>query len=232
MYSKVRHILPEPKLVYEDLPGVDGEYDFSDVNPDGRTMYKPFVEEITFTLLENDSTAFRQKSRQIASWLACGEKVLVYEDEPNVYYLARVVNRLDIENQLVKVKAFTAQFKCKPFGYAFTEDTFTLNSIIEQDEMEIDNQGTYVKPIITIQGSFTTLVLTILEKTLTYNEALSNAEIVIDCEKMSCIKDGAINKNNKLSGSFLVLENGTNFLQISGTGLNCDISVTFRQRFL
>ena len=36
MFSRNRPILPEPKLVAEDIPGMDGEYDFS--VDDGETI--------------------------------------------------------------------------------------------------------------------------------------------------------------------------------------------------
>ncbi len=231
MRSKVRHILPEPKTAFEDLPGVDGEYDFTDVNPDGRTKYKPFTEEIVFSMIEANSAAVRVKAKQVADWLACGEQQLIYEDEPDVYYLARVINRMDIENQLIKLKTFTAQFKCRPYGFALSEVSETYSGIVAPENKVISNPGIYVKPKITITGSFTTLTLTVGTKTLSYSEALSAAEIVIDCDDMSCIKDGSTNKNNKLSGSFFELENGNNTLEIGGTGLNCDVTVSFRPRY-
>lgn len=232
MYSKVRHILPEPKLVYEDIPGTDGEYDFSEVNPDNRTKYKPFTEEITFSIIELNSTAIRIKAREIAKWLSCGEQKLIYDDEPNVYYLARIINKLDIENQLIKLKSFTALFKCRPYGYALNELSESFEGIIIGESQIINNPGTYVKPVITITGTFSTLTLTLVDKTLTYSDAINEAEIVIDCENMSCVKDEYINKNNKLSGEFFEFENGNNILEIDGTNLNCNVEVRFRPRYL
>ena len=230
MQSKVRHILPEPKTVYEDLPGVDGEYDFSEVNPDGRTKYKPFVDEIGFTIIAANAAAVRVKAHEIASWLACGEKQLQYDDDPGKYWLARVINKLDIESQLVKLKSFTAQFKCQPLGYGLTEIDETYTGIVAAADKVIANPGTFVKPKITITGTFTTLTLSCGGKTLTYSEAIAGATIVID--NFHCIKDGSINVGSKLSGNFFEFVNGNNTLSIGGTGLNCSITVSFRPTYL
>ncbi len=230
MYSNNRNILAEPKTVYEDLPGVDGEYDFSEVNPDNRTKYKPFVDEITFTIVATNAAAVRTKSHAIAEWLACGEKQLSYDDDPGRYWIARVINKLDIESQLIKLKSLTVQFKCQPFAYAneLVEEIFA--DIIAPADKTISNPGTFVKPKITITGTFTTLTLACGGKTLTYSDAIAGATIVID--NMQCIKDGSINVGSKLSGSFFEFVNGDNILAIGGTGLNCAVTVTFRPQYL
>lgn len=230
MYSKVRNILPEPKTVYEDLPGVDGEYDYSDVNPDGRTKYRPFVDEIGFYLIEPNAAAVRTKAHQIAAWFACGESQLKYDDETGLYWIARIINKLDVESQLVRLKGFTAQFKCQPFAYGDSLVEAEYTGIVAPSDKVISNPGTFVKPKITITGSFTTLTLACGGKTLTYSEAIAGATIVID--NFHCIKDGNINKGNKLSGSFFEFANGNNTLSIGGTGLNCTVAVSFRPQYL
>jgi predicted phage tail component-like protein len=230
MLSKRRNILPEPVIITEELPGMDGDYDYSNVNPDGRTKYKPFVDEIEFSFIEKNPANVRTKAHSIASWLACGESQLMYDDDPGKYWLARIINKLDIESQLVRLKSFTAQFKCQPYGYAVDEVQEVYEGIAAPVDKVIANPGTYVKPKITVTGSFTTLTLTCGGKTLTYSEAINGATIVID--NMQCIKDGAINVGNKLSGSFFEFVNGDNTLSIGGTGLNCSITVSFRPRYL
>lgn len=226
--SRVRNILPEPFIAVEEIPGMDGDYDFSEVNPDSRTKYKPYVDEITFSIIEPDSDAVIDKAREIADWLACGQAQLIYDDDPSVYRIARIINKLSIEAQLIKLRTFTAQFKCQPLAFAINEIQTTFENITAAAEKTVANPGTYVKPKITVTGSFTTLVLTCGSKTLTYSEAISGSTLVIDFEKMSCIKDINTNKSAKLSGSFFEFVNGNNVLSIGGTGLNCDVTVSFR----
>jgi predicted phage tail component-like protein len=231
MFSKNRPILAEPKIITEDISGTDGEYDFSAVNPDNRITYKSVVDEIEFSFADKSMANVRAKAHTIAQWLACGEAQLSYDDDLNKYYLAKVTNKLDLENQMVRLRKFTANFR-HGFAYATTETTVTYTNITTAVDKVIANPGTYVKPKFTITGTFTTLTLTCGGKTLTYSEAIAGATLVIDCDKMTCIKDGTINMSNKLSGSFFEFANDNNTLTIGGTGLNCTVAVNFRPQYL
>lgn len=227
MFSKNRPILPEPKIIAEELPGADGDYDYSTVNPDGRVKYKPVIYEIEFSFADKSMANVRTKAHAVAAWLACGEKALSFDDDSGKYWLAKVVNKLDLENQMIALRKFTVQFKCQPYAYGTTEETHTYATA---GSKTINNPGTYVKPKFTITGTFTTLTLSCGGKTLTYSEAIAGATIVID--NFHCIKDGAINAGNKLSGSFFEFANGNNALVIGGTGLDCSIVVSFRPVYL
>ena len=153
MFSRNRPILPEPKLVAEDIPGMDGEYDFSAANPDGEVKYKPRMQDIDFTLKERNPTRLRVKANQIAAWLACGEKELIFDDEPDKFYLATVSNKLDLDNQILSIKKFTVHFKCRPFKYGLhlegsdIWDTFNFEEDALQ-ETEFDVSGTKALKII------------------------------------------------------------------------------------
>lgn len=230
MFSRNRPILPEPKLYVEDIPHRDGELDFSAVNPDGRVKYKPVTFEIGFYFIEKNMTNVRAKAHQIALWLACGEAQLRFDDDPGKYWLARVVNKLDLENEIVRLRQFVVQFKCHPFAFDDNETVVVFEDITDPTNQEINNPGTYVMPKIKVMGSFTKLILTCSGKTLSYNDAIENAEIVID--NFHCIKDGSINVGNKLSGQFFEFANGSNTLSIGGEDLNIDVTVSFRPVYL
>lgn len=225
MFSKNRPILPEPKIVTEDIQNMDGEYDYSSVS--GRVRYKPVTDEIEFFFAEKNMSNVRAKAHQIAAWLASGEAQLIYDDDPTIYYLAMVVNKLDLENQIIRARKVTVQFKRRPFGYGLTEES---HSYTTAGSKTINNPGTFVMPKFTVTGSFTTLTLSCNGKTLTYSEAIEGASIVID--NMQCIKDGNTNKNNVLSGEFFEFANGNNSLIIGGTGLDCTVTVSFRPQYL
>lgn len=248
MFSKDRPLLPEPKIITEDAPGIDGELDYSSVNPDGETKYKDRPLEIEFTLKEPDPRYLRIKAREIAAWLACGEKQLVFDDEPDKFWLARVANRLDLENQIVSLKRFTIQFKCRPFAYwgqttdnLILDSDILLDSDIRLDEeysfsitgvttVEVNNVGTRdTKPVIEVTGQFTTLAITVNGKTMTYNEALSSGTLRVDCEHMQ-VAIGSTNKTNAVN-DFIKIPVGINEVQIGGTGLNCTVSFIFRPQF-
>jgi predicted phage tail component-like protein len=230
MRSKNRPILPEPKIVAEDIPHRDGELDYSAVNPDGRVKYKPVTFEINFAFVERSMANVRTKAHSIAAWLSCGEAQLSFDDDTGKYWMAKVVNKLDIENEMISLRNFTVQFKCHPYAFATSETTVTYEDIIAPVDKVINNPGTYVLPKITVTGSFSTLTLSCDGKTLTYSEALDESEIVID--NFHCIKDGNINKGNKLSGQFFEFANGNNTLSIGGTDLDIDVTVSFRAQYL
>jgi predicted phage tail component-like protein len=116
MESKNRPIMPEPKIIVEEAAGTDGDYDYTDSNPEGRTKYKPLPHDIGFSLKERDMAVLRIRAHEIANWLACGEQQLIYDDETAVFYLARVINKLDLENQIVALRRFNVQWKCRPSG--------------------------------------------------------------------------------------------------------------------
>lgn len=251
MLSKNRPILPEAKEVVEDIPGMDGEHDYSTANPDDELKYKSRTPEITFNFDRNkinwrDPRVIRQAARKVAAWLGCGEKVLVFDDEADKQELAKVSNKLDLENQIESGRPFTVNFKCRPFPCQIdSAETIILDSSILLDSdirlddayqfvvtgnatVEVNNFGTHsVKPVIEIVGTFTTLSITVAGKTLNYTEAVSNKTITLDCALLQ-VKDGATNKNNAMTGDFLTLPVGVNSVQISGTGLNCTVTFKFR----
>ena len=251
MFSKNRPIFPEPKIIVDEVAGTDGDYDFSECNPEGRAKYKPRPHDIEFSLRERDPAMVRIKAHEIASWLACGEQQLIYDDETAVFYLARVANKLDIENQILSVKRFTVQWKCRPYalsvvksdeqiqfgqglmlGYGYKLDMVpTVYVINEAKTLNVYNPAMHVKPLIRITGSLTNISFSANGKTLTYGAALASETVEIDCSKQHAVK-GATNVNNNITGDYLEFANGDNTLQISGTGLNCTVSLIFRYLYL
>lgn len=251
MLSKNRPILPEPKIIVDEVPHMDGDYDYSECNPESRTKYKPRTHEIEFSLKERDPALVRIRAHEIANWLACGEQQLIYDDETAVFYLARVQNKLDLENQIVSVKRFTVQWKSRPFAFSVIESTDQLQfgqglmlgygyrldmvplvfEVTGAKTLNVYNPGSHVKPLIRITGSLTNISFTVNDKTLTYEAALTNDTVDIDCSKAQAIK-GTENVNNDVSGDYIEFGNGDNTLQITGTGLNCTVSLICRYLYL
>ncbi|MDP4092601.1 MAG: phage tail family protein [Bacillota bacterium] len=249
--SKNRPVSPEPKTVYEELPGMDGDYDFSEANPDGRVKYKARPIDLECSFLQRNMTYLRIRAHEIAAWLDCGEMPLIFDDETAAYYLARNSNKLDLETQIARFGRFTLSFKCRPFafsvvnsneqikfgqglicGYGYRLDMVpTIYPISGPTVLNVYNPGRYVKPIIHINGSCTTLTITSGSKSLSYNKPLVNSELIIDCSNPMASING-INVNNDLSGEYIEFGNGDNALQISGTGLNFTLTLDFRYLYL
>jgi predicted phage tail component-like protein len=253
MRSKNRPILPSPKIITEEVMGADGSLDFSDANVDGRTKYNDRIITVNFSIIESSSAVLHARARDIARWLNCGEKLLVFDDQTMVYYLARVNNKIDLEKQIVSLQEFTVQFKCRPFMYSFI-NSLTENlqlgqglqlgyglrfdmkpatfSISENTDITVYNAGDYVKPTFKITGTADIISLTCNGKTLTYNvPLLAGKELIIDSEKYTATLNGEL-VNNNMTGSFFELENGNNTINVSGENLDIDLDVIFKYRYL
>lgn len=216
MFSKNRPVLPEPKIVAEDMPCMDGEYDFSAANPDGEVKYKPRVLEIDFVLKEPDPRWLRVKSNRIAAWLACGEQQLIFDDEPDKYYLAMVANKLDLDNQIVTIKRFTAQFRCRPFKFGVSLvgeeawDTFNFEEDVLQDT-EFDVVDSLTVTIINVGRSVVPVINTDANMSITVSGNIYNL----------------VPGDNKFYD--LKFVNGENQISITGTG---HIKFIFRKEVL
>jgi predicted phage tail component-like protein len=250
MYSPSRPF-PEPKIVSEDMATMDGELDFTEANPQGRTLYKPVTHEIELRMIEMELAKVRSKAHKIAMWLLCGEKPLIYDDKSGVYYLARVINKLDLERELIQLRKITVQFKCRPFAQSFNQSNESLTrgeglmrgydykrgmtpliyNITAPTTLNIYNPGIYVKPLIRISGSFTTISFTYGDKTINCNQAVSSGTLDIEFSKMQALLNSTTKYNNYVNGEFFELANGDNALQISGTGLNCTVTLIFRYQY-
>ena len=251
MKSKNRPILPEPRIIAEEITSRDGDYDYSEYNPDGRTKYKPRIIEVECSFLRRDMTYLRIKAHEIASWLACGEQQLIFDDETAVFYLARVNNKLDLVTEIARIGRFTLQFKCRPFafsrvrsdqvlqlgmglmlGYGYRLDMSPMVfTVTGNAAFNIYNPGTFVKPLIRISGSASNISFTANGKTMTYGAVISAEQVDINCDKMTAIK-GTTNVMNNVSGDYIEFINRNNTLQISGTGLNCTITLVFNYLYL
>lgn len=117
--SKNRPIVPEIKRVVENLSGIDGVYDFSSANPLGRPAYEEREITVECGIVGKDAQDLRQAARKVAVWLSGKEARLRFDDEPFYYYLARVANRIDLQQVASRVGRFNLVFTCRPFAYSY-----------------------------------------------------------------------------------------------------------------
>lgn len=254
MKSKNRPVLPDPKVITEEAESMNGSFDFSEANEDGKTRYKDRIITVTFSFLSKNPAVIRAKAHQIAKWLSAGEKQLRFDDETAVYYLARVNNKIDLENQIISLQEFTVQFKCRPFaisvndstldpiqlgqdlqlGYGYILDmTPAVYTLTAPTTLTVYNAGDYVKPkLILNAGTFTSISFTCRGMTFSYTQPLVNgSEIVIDMEECNTTLNG-VDKNENTSGDYFALENGDNEIVITGTDIDCDLTVRFNYLYL
>lgn len=224
MLSKNRTLLPATSDEYADIPGRDGSILFPGSMKD-RNL------EVEFSTSTKTLPELRQLARQIAAWLySTRTAALIFDDEPDLYYMAKVANQLDLE-QTVAMGRFSVQFRCEPLAYSIAADTWE-QAATAGATYTINNGGTYeALPVITITAGtqITGFVLTVEDKTLTYTGTLTAGQsLIIDCSKYQATKAG-VNAMGDVSGDFPVLYTGENELTINKA---CSLKIDYRKRWL
>lgn len=249
MRSDNRTVLPEFRKYELEIPGKHGSWDYG-----GNTFAKRII-TVTFSVVKNSFADLRQQIRKIAIWLA-GEGKLIFDDEPQVYYEAKVYDPIDL-TQIQTSGEFSVSFECQPLAKSVFDvlDEILLDNDIPLDSdvyldspdmyifditqsttINIDNFGTMpTKPRLTLVGSFSDFYITIGDKTISYLTEEDNATIIIDCEKMTITKNGE-NAISKCSGdldTFFELQPGENEITIGRTvGIDAILKIDFTALYL
>lgn len=180
------------------------------------------------------------------------EVKLIYDYEPDKYYLARYSGSMPIERYLRMGKFELPMIAYDPHAYSVAETnditwdsdipfesdilfdigdyTFTINN---PQKISIDNFGSLVvRPVIELSGSATGLTLTINGESFSFGD-FTNASFLIDAERYAVIKNG----QNFLSGMKGNLERlelfpGGNSINISGSNLNINLLFKFKAKYI
>lgn len=229
--SVKRPLLPAVKVNRIEIPGTSGMYDFGDHEYSMRTI------TMKIQYIGTSFAELRTRARQIAAWLSNGFwQKLIINDESDKYYLARVTGEIDLQSLWESGSADIA-FDCQPFAYSVVESIFTTTATGAKT-YEFTNDGTRdvnfkspqgSKSLITVTGTWTTLVFGLNGTSLTYGLAGTGATLVIDNVEMTAVKD-SVNSFSNLTGDideFLSIIPGLNTLSIGGTGLNISVEIKF-----
>lgn len=109
-----RSLLPEKRVVRYEIPGRDGYYEAGTDTYSNREISGT----ISFLGASKDFLTLRTKARAVAAWLA-GEGSLVFDDEPDKAYTAKVIGGISLE-QLARSGSCSVTFDCEPFAEALT----------------------------------------------------------------------------------------------------------------
>ena len=161
----------------------------------------------------------------VAEWLS-GEGLLVFSDEPNRAYQARVVDEFARESRFLHFDAqrFTVPFLCQPHRYLYP----AAASIKLTAKGSVSNPGTAESlPRIKIAGSGNLTV-----NIGAYQVDVSGGTVIIDSEKMDCFaSDGITLANSRVSmDEFPRLAPGAN--NISWSGNVSSVTIDGRWRYL
>ena len=105
-----RSFLPSQRKREFMIPGKHGTYDFGN-NTFDNIIIPVIIQYVGITL--ND---LRLRTRDIAAWLSqTSYKKLVFDDEPDKYYLAKIYSDVGLEN-FFRIGKSSIQFECQPFA--------------------------------------------------------------------------------------------------------------------
>jgi predicted phage tail component-like protein len=105
-----RPILPTLRKREISIDGKHGTYSFDDNTYENR----PITVEIKY--IGESFNALRLHMRDISAWLSqTTYKKLIFDDEPDKYYLAKIYSAVSLE-LFWKLGKATIQFECQPFA--------------------------------------------------------------------------------------------------------------------
>ncbi|PFF00487.1 putative phage tail component, N-terminal domain-containing protein [Bacillus sp. bc15] len=178
---------------------------------------------------------------------------LIYDYEPDKYYLARYSGSLPIDRYFRMGKFELPLIAYDPHAYSIVESSKgikwgdripwmsqipiglgrTSYTITSPQTLSINNYGSLVvRPVIEISGSATALTLTINGESFSIG-TFTNSTILIDAERYAAIKNGQ-NFLFQLQGNLEKLEfmTGANAIQIGGSNLNINIAFKYRAKYI
>lgn len=207
---------PSKKKIKEDIPFMNGFYDFSTVGSNGEIVYNPREINLIFAINAIDKEHLQLKYSQIMEWLLdTGQQQLIFDDIPDFYFLAEVEEASSLE-EVYKFGKLEIKFVAEPFKYGVNLegadfwDTFNFEidvlqdtefDVVETKTVNIINVGRSVMPTINVDAA-----MTVAFNSKTYNLAAGD---------------------NKLYD--FMLQNGDNSITINGTG---HIKFIFRKQTL
>lgn len=123
--TNTRTLKAEEKIEKEDIQLRNGSYTF-------KTGFNNRNISLDLTLLNCNYTQRKEKLRDIANWLYVEKpEMLIFDDEPTIYYLAMPNNVIDTNISGADTDNFTLEFDCDPFKYkVFTPDYIYLGSML------------------------------------------------------------------------------------------------------
>lgn len=205
---------PAKKKIKIDVPGMNGDYDFSTVNSNGEITYDTRDITVNFGIATKNKQLLYIKYTKLLAWLLDAPKSeLIFDDIRDYYFIAEVEQTSTLE-EVLKFGKVAVKFIADPFktgvDYAMDNlwDTFNFEEDYLQDgdfdivgtkTVTIYNPGRFVIPTINVNAA-----MSIIYNNITYN---------------------LVTGDNKVYGFKLV--NGANSLVINGSG---HIKFLFRKR--
>ncbi|MGX5569501.1 distal tail protein Dit [Bacillus toyonensis] len=177
---------------------------------------------------------------------------LIYDYEPDKYYLARYSGSMAIDRYFRMGKFELPLIAYDPCAYSVLQSTDEIRwqdmvpwmsdipigfkkaayKVNSPQTLTVDNFGSLVvRPVLEINGSANNFTFTLNGERFSLG-SFTNSSFLIDAERYSIIKDGQ-NFLFKLQGNLEKLElmPGANAIQIGGSNLNINIAFKYRAKY-
>lgn len=139
-----RPILPGMRKREMAIPGKHGTYSF------GSEVYDNRIISVAIAYVGATFNDLRLRARDIAAWLSqTNYKELIFSDEPDKYYLAKIHDPVGLENFFRLGKA-TIQFECQPHA---------LYVVTSAEDVDLDDDVPLDSDIILDSGDDYTISL-------------------------------------------------------------------------
>ncbi|PEB86076.1 phage tail protein [Bacillus thuringiensis] len=181
------------------------------------------------------------------------EVKLIYDYEPDKYYLVRYSGSMPIDRYFRMGKFELPLIAYDPYAYSIASSTDEVRwgddipfmsdiplgigessyNVTTPQTLNIDNFGTRVlRPVIEISGTATSLTLAIQGESFSLG-TFTNSTILIDAEQYAALKNGQ-NFLFQIQGNLEKLEliPGANAIQIGGSNLNINIAFKYRAKYI
>ncbi|EJR71348.1 distal tail protein Dit [Bacillus cereus] len=181
------------------------------------------------------------------------EVKLIYDYEPDKYYLARYSGSLSIDRYFRMGKFELPLIAYDPHAYSVLQSTEEIRwqdmvpwmsdipinfkktsyTVTIPQTLTAENYGQkVVRPVIEINGSANNLTLTLNGERFSLG-SFSNSSFLIDAERYTVIKDGQ-NFLFQMQGNIEKLEliPGANAIPIGGSNLNINIAFKYRAKYI
>lgn len=156
-----------------------------------------------------------------------GDGEIVFSNEPDKYYTARIINSIEY-SRLLRYKTATVTFRVQPFKHNRVEVARQATS--ERTSMIIENLGNHTsKPLITLRGTGTIALTVNGNAVCTYTFPDDESAVMLDSEQQDAYWNGVL-KNRNMNGDFPIFSKGNNI--ISWSGALESITITRYSRWL
>jgi len=201
-------VVPENNIDEYELPGKDGN-----LTIDYKTR-KSYILPLECTIMDES------RIEEVKAWLMNTSSDLIFSWDSDYKYKARIINKIDISQSLKTFGEFPLMFKVQPYKLSIGEELITL----ENAGTIYNGTGNTSLPIIKVFGSGDVSV-TINSQTVNLTNIVDY--VTMDSDLVDCYKNTLL-KNNDMSGEFLNLEGGNNFISWTGTITKLEVTPNWR----